>query len=73
MPYYNRDPKRDHNFDNYPYSMDGHARRPSCVEFVVRGGSRRQNSGTVEWVAGSERARNFEGKALHGFDETAKL
>ena len=19
MPYYNRDPKRDHNFDNHPY------------------------------------------------------
>ena len=21
MPYYNRDPKRDHNFDNYPYEL----------------------------------------------------
>ena len=20
MPYYNKDPKRDHNFDNHPYS-----------------------------------------------------
>ena len=21
MPYYNRDPKRDHNFDNHPYEQ----------------------------------------------------
>ena len=21
MPYYNRDPKRDHNFDNHPYGL----------------------------------------------------
>ena len=21
MPYYNRDPKRDHNFDNQPYAL----------------------------------------------------
>ena len=21
MPYYNRDPKRDHNFDNHPYKV----------------------------------------------------
>ena len=23
MPYYNRDPKRDHNFDNHPYRDNG--------------------------------------------------
>ena len=23
MPYYNRDPKRDHNFDNHPYRDSG--------------------------------------------------
>ena len=23
VPYYNRDPKRDHNFDNHPYRDDG--------------------------------------------------
>ena len=23
MPYYNRDPNRDHNFDNHPYKKDG--------------------------------------------------
>ena len=22
MPYYNRDPKRDHNFDNHPYDQE---------------------------------------------------
>ena len=23
MPYYNRDPKRDHNFDNHPWEFHG--------------------------------------------------
>ena len=23
MPYYNRDQKRDHNFDNHPYDREG--------------------------------------------------
>ena len=26
MPYYNRDPKRDHNFDNHPYVLERRSR-----------------------------------------------
>ena len=37
MPYYNRDPKRDHKFDNHPYDPTGF--RDSDVqgfEFLIR-------------------------------------
>ena len=32
MPYYNRDPKRDHNFDNHPYA----GKHPNYIAYTPR-------------------------------------
>ena len=37
MPYYNKDPKRDHNFDNYAYEGVPKIRRGFCSEGIVLG------------------------------------
>ena len=40
MPYYNRDPKRDPNFDNHPYSilmMSRRATRMTTIRIKYRG------------------------------------
>ena len=34
MPYYNRDPKRDHNFDNHPYRD---SRFRACIRVHIKG------------------------------------
>ena len=35
MPYYNRDPKRDHNFDNHPYTNMKHPPAPTIDTTVI--------------------------------------
>ena len=37
MPYYNRDPKRAHNFDNHPYGIKGSRSRVCTSGFRVLG------------------------------------
>ena len=43
MPYYNRDPKRDHNFDHHPYKVYGRESRMEATILVAILGQYRDN------------------------------
>ena len=50
MPYYNRDPKRDHNFDNYPYEVLG----LQCSEVVRFASSRASDLWGLGFSSGAQ-------------------